>query len=393
VSVVASAVLDAAPASAPAELDLLATANARPGRRAGAVASHGAAASSSHAPATSAVGVRESHWAVQGPSTAESGGASVRPSTPVLAALPTGLISQEYAAQPSVERRAASAVVASEIDLAVGTPGPQPFAHAELPAVMISRTQLPGFTPQPSTPAAEVTPQVAHRELPTPAGLPGAARRKWRTTVRFGIVTFALVAAASFALTRRGSPSSPGGATSSERVSRSPLPAAPTATNPAAEPKAAAVDAPSPSRSAGDGLALAMDAGTAPTATNAAGKYVDHASPKVAPRTAAPSVPASQTGETNHVSRKRATTSAPSVAQASAPALVTPRADGELVISVRPWAAVWLNGKSIPDGTPYRSRLPAGRYRVRLANDDVGQSENVTVTVEPYKTTTIERQW
>jgi serine/threonine protein kinase len=65
---------------------------------------------------------------------------------------------------------------------------------------------------------------------------------------------------------------------------------------------------------------------------------------------------------------------------------------GELAIIVKPWAMIWLNGK--PSGqTPFRAPVPVGRYRVRLANDDVGQNEVTMVTVEPDRTATIERTW
>lgn len=65
---------------------------------------------------------------------------------------------------------------------------------------------------------------------------------------------------------------------------------------------------------------------------------------------------------------------------------------GELAIIVRPWAMIWLNGK--PSGqTPFRAAVPAGRYRVRLANDDAGHDEVTTVTVEPDRTATVERSW
>jgi hypothetical protein len=37
--------------------------------------------------------------------------------------------------------------------------------------------------------------------------------------------------------------------------------------------------------------------------------------------------------------------------------------------------------------------VPAGRYRIRLANDDVGRDETTTVTVEPDRTATLERSW
>jgi serine/threonine-protein kinase len=65
---------------------------------------------------------------------------------------------------------------------------------------------------------------------------------------------------------------------------------------------------------------------------------------------------------------------------------------GELAVIVKPWAMIWLNGK--PSGqTPFRAPVPAGRYRVRLVNDDVAQNETTTVTVEPGQTATVERSW
>ena len=65
---------------------------------------------------------------------------------------------------------------------------------------------------------------------------------------------------------------------------------------------------------------------------------------------------------------------------------------GELAIIVKPWAMIWLNGK--PSGqTPFRAPVPAGRYRVRLVNDDVAHNETTTVTVAPGRTATVERSW
>lgn len=66
---------------------------------------------------------------------------------------------------------------------------------------------------------------------------------------------------------------------------------------------------------------------------------------------------------------------------------------GELAVIVTPWAAVWLNGRSLPGGTPYRTKVPAGRHRLRLANEDLHRRETVTVTIKPNETTTVERTW
>jgi hypothetical protein len=53
---------------------------------------------------------------------------------------------------------------------------------------------------------------------------------------------------------------------------------------------------------------------------------------------------------------------------------------------------IWLNGKRSGQ-TPFREVIPAGRYLVRLANNDVGQDETTTITVEPDKTAIVERNW
>jgi len=84
---------------------------------------------------------------------------------------------------------------------------------------------------------------------------------------------------------------------------------------------------------------------------------------------------------------KPASTSAPVTAQ---PAAV--KRTGELAILVKPWALIWLNGKSAGQ-TPFREKLPVGRYRLRIQNDETGKDETVTVTVTADKTTTIERTW
>jgi serine/threonine protein kinase len=65
---------------------------------------------------------------------------------------------------------------------------------------------------------------------------------------------------------------------------------------------------------------------------------------------------------------------------------------GELAIIVSPWAVIWLDDKRRGQ-TPFREDVPAGRYRLRLTNDEVGQDEIMIVTVEPDRTETIERSW
>jgi hypothetical protein len=87
-----------------------------------------------------------------------------------------------------------------------------------------------------------------------------------------------------------------------------------------------------------------------------------------------------------------APSAAPEAGSRSPAPAASPKELGELAIIVRPWASITLNGK---DGgvTPFRENVPAGRYRIRIYNDDIGRSDTVTVTVEPNKTTTVERKW
>jgi serine/threonine-protein kinase len=76
-------------------------------------------------------------------------------------------------------------------------------------------------------------------------------------------------------------------------------------------------------------------------------------------------------------------------AAAAAPAI---RKTGELAVIVRPWAMIWLNGKSLGQ-TPFRENIAAGRYRLRLSNDDAGKDETTLITVAPDQTTTVQRSW
>ncbi|HEY0482077.1 MAG TPA: hypothetical protein VGD37_31375, partial [Kofleriaceae bacterium] len=74
------------------------------------------------------------------------------------------------------------------------------------------------------------------------------------------------------------------------------------------------------------------------------------------------------------------------------PSVTTVRKSGELAIIVKPWALIWLNGKSLGQ-TPFRENIAAGRYLVRIANDDAGKDESFTIIVNPDETTTVQRTW
>jgi serine/threonine protein kinase len=388
-SVAASSAPNEVPASVSSESDLVVTANVRPGGRAAAVAAtHGAEASSYTATEASAAVFPESPLA----STADPRGAWRRPPVPVLAALPTGLVSQNYAAQPSIEPRAPSSVVASEIDLAVGTPGPQPFAHAELPAVMISRTQLSELTPQADAPAAEMVSQPSHREPLPLVVLPHAARRGRRIAAVFGILALSLMAAVGFALTRRGTH-----APADEPTSGSVLPSAPTAANAeATEPVQAALGAASHVEGSG---ASVVDGEIRAVPTRAS-VVPAQGTPSPVVESAETSAGKTPNGTTKMVSGEssRRVVSPPSpnrkplrVRQAAARA--SGEKTGNLHLLATPWALCWVDGEALDQTPCLFDGVPAGRYRVRLKNPDAGKDETMTVMVNPGETTTIEKEW
>jgi serine/threonine protein kinase len=65
---------------------------------------------------------------------------------------------------------------------------------------------------------------------------------------------------------------------------------------------------------------------------------------------------------------------------------------GELAILVRPWAMAWLNGRELGQ-TPFRNTVAAGKYRLRLVNEDLSIDETTVITVVPDQVTTIQRSW
>lgn len=277
------------------------------------------------------------------------------------ATLPSGFSSGKFAAPQAARPSVPSIVAASELALPAGTPGPQPYAHAQLPAVMVSSQILV------ASPAARA---------------PSGGGRRWL------LAAVACAFVASFVVVHR--------------VRSARQPAATVATT---------------------GAALTREPGTANHAdalAQAAGSFVAPAHPLAVPAlpaapaspVAVPAAPASPVAVPAAPATPVAVPVAPARVEASASAMpppsppqpaprpvparavaAVPSAKGELAIIVRPWAAIWVNGKSIPDGTPYRAQLPAGRYRVRIANDDLARDENLTVNVSVSKTTMVEREW
>ncbi len=63
---------------------------------------------------------------------------------------------------------------------------------------------------------------------------------------------------------------------------------------------------------------------------------------------------------------------------------------GMLIVNAKPWAQLSINGK-LEGYTPKRKELPAGRYTIRLTNND--RNEEVVITITPGKVSTVERSF
>lgn len=63
---------------------------------------------------------------------------------------------------------------------------------------------------------------------------------------------------------------------------------------------------------------------------------------------------------------------------------------GMLIVNAKPWAQLSINGK-LEGFTPKRKELPAGRYTIRLTNND--RNEEVVITITPGKVSTVERSF
>jgi serine/threonine-protein kinase len=239
-----------------------------------------------------------------------------------------------------------------------GPPGPRPAPGAAAPRqTQASQPMLPApRDPRRSerTPSSDsVDPAGAEILAPRPEA-ERPRRSAWPATMSGAVVGCVAVAIAIAGgdIARSGTPA--------QRAARTALTAP--ALGPRARPEVTVDARPAPATPPGPGAPGADPASVMPGAT--AGSAL------VAP--AAPVAPARP----------------PAGAQHRGP----PARTGELAIIVEPWAMIWLNGK--PRGqTPFRAPVPAGRYRVRLANDVVDRDEVVAITVEPDRTTTIERTW
>jgi serine/threonine-protein kinase len=293
-----------------------------------------------------------------------------RPPTPSIATMNTGFVSRRYTIRESpVGPRDPSIVAASEIETAVGTPGPQPYAHAELPAVVVSTTQLSSVTSQTGAPAAR---PPGPPEPPPVLVLPEFARPRAHRKLVIGVVLAMVAAIVGVAVRQRASQvatSTGNDAAGSARASE-PAPsgfAAPVDASAVAADARLSVAAPPPRM---------VDAGQ-PDADTAAGTVKSATKPEPT-RVAAPRPPPAPKLLLRDRQREARTSGAKT---------------GNLHLLVTPWAVCWVDGERIDQTPCMLDGLPVGRYRVRLENSVAHKDEILTAAVTAGETTTIEKTW
>ncbi|MCC6993215.1 MAG: protein kinase [Deltaproteobacteria bacterium] len=67
-----------------------------------------------------------------------------------------------------------------------------------------------------------------------------------------------------------------------------------------------------------------------------------------------------------------------------------PKGSGTLILSADPWADIYIDGKPYKS-TPNSVKLPAGKHKVVLRNDDLDKKVSFTVTIEADKTTSVSK--
>ena len=422
-----SDVAQAAPLSVapgPSAADLATTANERPRSRPGSVAPGADERAGARIDAVSS----SPHGAEEVQAGAAARVRSERPPMPVLAALPTGLLSQRFAVQPAPadagEPREESIIVASEIDLAAGTPGPQPYAHAELPAVLVSNTQLSAASPS-IRPAG--APFLATPESPPVLVLPVAPRsrsRRWLVPLIAASICIGTAAVVAGLVLRipagdrdQGAPRAAGsgfapgvvGAELDAGVASEGVGAAATTPpvlsdmgQPPPAPRVASTASPpassptprGPVESTAESSKDATTSSARPVAgPNSVAKPVErHGDPPAKPaKRIGDELSDAATNRPQHAASQPP--DAPSRPQAPQPA---PRAEarkGKVTILVTPWALVWLDGKPLDQTPVVLDDVPAGRHRLRLQNSIVKQDETTTIVVTPEQPLTIQRTW
>jgi len=341
---------------------------------------------------------------------ADSQRALVLPQTwAVLASMPTGLESRKFSAPtPLPATRERSIVAASElVPKPAGTPGPQPYAHAELPAVVVSITQLSRRTPEPTTPPPE--PRPLQREPAPFVLLPGFAWARSRRKVVLGALGCALVVVASLAVVSFGSRSNQNEAADtrplpridSGKFGRAPSVSTTDAARPAGQSQIIAVRSPgvhdtraSDAATPPPGIGSAtVDASDSRAAVAAVGRHASDDRPPATPP--ANHRPLNVEPET---SRRVATSLTPPASPIRAPgksAVPDDAAKNRTGVIVVPrsqaWVKVWID--QVDAGTtPVRAeKVPVGVHKVLLVAES--HRETVMVTVTAGRESVIERNW
>ncbi len=243
------------------------------------------------------------------------------------------------------------------------------------PELRAAARTAPSLPPRPANapPAPEVTKSQPQPYFPQQTTLRGAASERMsvadvRTPKRpnplyiaaSALTVVGTAVAVFLVLNSRAEPPTQTASAPSETVALDAAPAALVETSQTTTPPAPPVDAaPAPA---------ALDAGSVGVVTNDAPSTTP-APPPDAGASAAPLKPR------------------PAITRPAAPV-----GQGQLVIFVKPWATVWIDGKQWGQ-TPFRESVPSGTHKLKLVHDDSGRTERFTITIKPGETTKIERDW
>jgi eukaryotic-like serine/threonine-protein kinase len=139
-------------------------------------------------------------------------------------------------------------------------------------------------------------------------------------------------------------------------------------------------------------LRLTSPAAPAPDAAQHAGGAADAGPPDAAPTAAR--APDAGVRDAAPIAQAADAGAPPRVGKPPDPnaGKVAPPAKGRVVISVAPFADVYIDGQ--PAGTsPLDVSLPAGPHTVRLVNRPRGRDETIRITVDPQRPVILEKSW
>jgi serine/threonine protein kinase len=154
------------------------------------------------------------------------------------------------------------------------------------------------------------------------------------------------------------------------------------------------VDAPSQQVASRNDAGLAIDA----AASHAAPPVDSGPPPAIAPPASPTTDPQtidqarSQVVTAVHQTLASAPPNKPSAPAPAKPSASSAAATGELVVSVDPYAEVWLDNKSF-GSTPIKISVRAGTHRLLLVNKDLSIEKSLNVTISANKQSRVEESW